>query len=75
MTDDSGAPEPDSLVDDETRREQEREASAKADPGRGPTPEEEAAADRTKDAAEGVEEPYKEMLDLGANVKGEGEIG
>lgn len=74
MTDDSGAPEPDSLVSDETRHAQEQEAAVHAEAGQGTTPEEEAAADRTKDSAEGVAEPYREMTDLGAHVKGEGEI-
>ena len=42
--------------------------------GRPPTPDEEAAADRTADSAEGVEEPYRDMTEKGAHVKGEGAI-
>jgi hypothetical protein len=41
--------------------------------GRGPTPEEEAAADRTADAADGeVAEPYEDMLEKGAAQESEG---
>lgn len=74
MPDDATNPDPDSKVTDETKSEEEREASRRADAGDGPTPEEEAAADRSKDSAEGVEEPYREMTERGANVKGEGQI-
>ncbi|MCU1453737.1 MAG: hypothetical protein JWN46_1883 [Acidimicrobiales bacterium] len=42
--------------------------------GQPPTPEEEAAADRTADAGKGVEEPYREMTEKGAHIKGEGAI-
>lgn len=66
--------DPDALVTDETKAEEEREAQEQKDAGPGPTPEEEAAADRSKDSAAGVEEPYREMTERGANVKGEGEI-
>ena len=69
------AEDPDSLVSDETRAEQGREASAPhGDSGQAPTPEEEAAADRSKDSAKGVEQPYRDMTQKGANVKGEGQI-
>jgi hypothetical protein len=66
--------DPAALVSEKTKSEEEREAREKIDAGRGPTPEEEAAADRSKDSAAGVEEPYREMTERGANVKGEGEI-
>ncbi|MDQ6696855.1 MAG: hypothetical protein M3Z46_05295 [Actinomycetota bacterium] len=66
--------DPDALVSDETKAEEEREAEEQSDAGRGPNAEEEAAADRSKDSAEGVEEPYREMTERGANVKGEGQI-
>ena len=35
----------------------------------------EEQADRSRDSAEGVDEPCREMTDKGAHVKGEGEIG
>ncbi len=66
--------DPDALVTDETKSEEEREAQEQVDAGREPTAEEEAAADRSKDSASGVEEPYREMTERGANVKGEGQI-
>jgi hypothetical protein len=57
--------------------EREDEASAHT-ADRAPTPDEEAAAERgaTETAAnlEEVAEHYEEMADLGAHVKGEGEI-
>lgn len=44
--------------------------------GPEPTPEEEAAADRTKDAADAdVAEHYEDMLEKGAAQKGEGKPG
>jgi hypothetical protein len=64
----------DDLVSDATRAEEEREAAEKPDPGRGPTPEEAAAADRSKDLDEGVAQAEKEANERGANVKGEGQI-
>jgi hypothetical protein len=66
--------DPDVLVSDAPVSEEEREAQDRADAGRPPTPEEEAAADRSKDAAAGVEKPYRDMTERGANVKGEGQI-
>lgn len=74
MADDSGTSDPDALVSEGTEAEEDRESHAQADAGRGPTPDEEAAADRSKDSAEGIEEPYREMTERGANVKGEGQI-
>lgn len=75
MPEDSDSPDPDSLVSDQTKSEEEREASTEhGDSGADPTPEEEAAADRSKDSAEGVEEPYRDMTRKGADVKGEGQI-
>ncbi len=65
---------PDDMVSDETRAEEDKEAAEKPDPGRGPTTEEEAAADRSKDLDPGVAESEQEMNEKGANVKGEGEI-
>ncbi len=62
------------LVSDATRAEEEKEAAEKPDPGRPPTPEEEAAADRSSDLEPGVAESEKEAYERGANVKGEGQI-
>lgn len=62
------------LVSDATRAEEEKEAAEKPEPGRGPTPEEEAAAERSRDLEPGVAEAEKEANERGANVKGEGQI-
>lgn len=75
MADQKVLGDPDRLVNDDTRAEEEQESRKGTDVGRGPTPEEEAAADRSRDSAERVEEPYREMTDKGAHVKGEVEIG
>ncbi len=47
-----------------------------AESGRGPTEAESAAADRARSDVDldKVEQHYDEMLDKGANIKGEGEI-
>ena len=39
---------------------------------RGPTPDEEAAAERADAPPDQVKEPYEEMTEKGANQKGEG---
>ncbi len=62
------------VVSDATRAEEEKEAAEKPDPGRGPTPEEEAAADRSRHLEPGVAEAEKEANERGANVKGEGQV-
>ncbi len=51
-------------------------AADTADSGRGPTPEEEAAADRSADDVDldRVGDHEREMLETGANVRGEGQI-
>lgn len=74
MPEDAGPTDADSLVSDDTKAEEEREAIRQSGAGEGPTPEEEAAAERSKDSAAGVEEPYREMTKLGAEVEGEGQI-
>ena len=66
--------DPDVLVSDATVAEEAREAQDPADAGRPPTPEEEAAADRSKASAAGVAKPYRDMTERGANVNGEGQI-
>lgn len=45
------------------------------DTGRGPTPEEEAAAQRADAHPDQVAEPYEEMTEKGANQEGEGRPG
>jgi|GEM_PF-6400810 len=49
---------------------------AEHDAGAGPTPEEEAAADRSADSADGeVADHYEEMIEKGAAQEGEGKPG
>ena len=64
--------------DDRTREAELAEAGKSHTADRLPTAEEEAAAERDRgkqDAdREDVAEHYEEMTDLGAHVKGEGEI-
>jgi len=65
----------DDLVSDATKAEQAQEATEHAEAGRGPTPEEEAAAERSAGSAtESVKKANKEATKRGANVQGEGEI-
>jgi len=74
MADETVPNDPDQLVSDETRTEQQEEAAARHEAPQEPTAEEEAAADRSRDSAAGVEEPYRDMTRKGAEVKGEGEV-
>ena len=67
-------PEPDENVSDETRAAEQVDESQHTDAGPGPTPEEEAAADRTASSGAKVADAYEESIERGANVKGEGEI-
>jgi hypothetical protein len=58
-----------------TRAAEQHDARVNADPDRMPTPEEEQAAERYRDLGDAdVASHEREMLDRGANVKGEGEI-
>jgi hypothetical protein len=69
---------------DPNERDQTTDASGNASgermteprPDRPPTPDEEAAAGRARGHVDvpGVAEHYEEMTDLGANVRGEGQI-
>ena len=63
------------LVTDETRAEEQSEAREGHEVGRGPTPEEEAAADRSRGSAEGIEDNYRDMTRKGAEIEGEGSVG
>ena len=65
--------------DDGTREAERSDAGRSYKADRPPTPEEDAAADREReetdaDDREKVAEHYEEMTELGAHVKGEGEI-
>jgi hypothetical protein len=67
------SPNPDELVSDETRAEDDREASAAHEPDRMPTDDEVAEADKHPLDPK-VAENYEQANKVGANVKGEGEI-
>lgn len=67
-------PDPDKNVTDKTRAAEAEDETRTTDPGDGPTPSEEAAADRSASSGEKIADDYKESLERGANVKGEGEI-
>lgn len=60
-------------VDEATREEERREARVTPSAGRGPTPDEERAAE--KNAVDpSVARENKEAVERGARVRGEGEI-
>jgi hypothetical protein len=59
---------------DTTRSEESHEASKAHEAGRGPTPEEEAAAEKNSVDPK-TREAYEEMLEKGANQQGEGRPG
>jgi len=58
----------------DTRAEEGREAKKAHDGGRGPTADEAKAAEKNK-VDEKTREGYEEMLERGANQKGEGKPG
>jgi hypothetical protein len=64
--------------DDATRNEERSEAESSHTADRPPTSSEEAAADRGRERFEADEEEvrkrYEEMNEIGADVKGEGQI-
>ncbi|MGK2950468.1 MAG: hypothetical protein ACSLFP_17990 [Acidimicrobiales bacterium] len=67
---------PPTTPDRDTIKEDRAAMDKGADGGRGPTPEEEAAADRTADSADSdVAESYEDMLEKGAAQEGEGKPG
>ncbi len=67
---------PPTTPDKDTIKEDRAALEQAAEPGRGPTPDEEAAADRSADAADGeVAEHYKDMIEKGAAQEGEGKPG
>ena len=69
------APDPMSPSDPATQEALGHDEQGTArDPGRGPTPDEEAAAERGAANAPAVSEAYEHALKTGAHVQGEGEI-
>lgn len=60
-------------VDEVTKDEEEQEAHASHAPDRPPTPDEEAAAEKS-DLDPAVAEHEREMGRIGADIRGEGEI-
>ena len=64
------------MTDFNTDSDQQAEEFTTPSAGPEPTPEEEAAADRSRGDVDldKVDEHYSEMLEKGANLKGEGEI-
>jgi hypothetical protein len=61
-------------VTDQTRRFEEEDEQVFPGAGRGPTAKEEAAAERAAVISERTRIAYREMLDRGANQRGEGRI-
>lgn len=62
-------------VSESTRSAEADDEKVESNPDRQPTPEEEAAAERADDLDPSVAENYEHQAELGANVKGEGEVG
>jgi ribosome-binding protein aMBF1 (putative translation factor) len=62
------------LPNENTRAFAAEDARQKADADEAPTPEEEAAAERAGEPNEEVAENYEEMIERGANQKGEGRL-
>jgi hypothetical protein len=70
---DQNRADPDAMVDEATRDEEERESVAAHRADRAPTPDEEAAAEEGELDPE-VAAHEREMGRIGAEVKGEGQI-
>ncbi len=67
---------PPTTPDKRTIKEDRAALDASHEAGPGPTPDEEAAADRTSGSAHaGVAEHYEEMIERGAAQEGEGKPG
>ena len=62
-----------SRVDEATIEHERNEATKGSDAGRGPTEDEARAAD-SNELSPGVAEHERDMLETGANVKGEGSV-
>lgn len=68
-------PDPDDRTTDATQAAEERDAQVHGQADRPPTDEEAAVAAQHRDAAgAGVAEHYEEMAEIGAEVRGEGQI-
>ncbi len=61
-------------VTDATRAFELQDEQVFAGAGRGPTPAEEAAAERSGPASDRTREAYRDMVFRGANQRGEGRI-
>ena len=61
-------------VTDQTRRFELQDEQVFSGAGRGPTPDEERAADRAGSVSERTRQAYLEMIDRGAHQVGEGRI-
>jgi hypothetical protein len=61
-------------VSDETREADRRDGKKQGKPDRMPTPAEERAADSLGEPDDDVAANYKEAIEIGADVKGEGQI-
>jgi hypothetical protein len=61
-------------VTDETRAFELKDEQVFPGAGRGPTPDEAAAAERAQPVSDRTRSSYKEMLDRGAHQQGEGRI-
>jgi len=67
------SPDPDDLADDASRQVDREDASASHEADRPPTPEKEAASEELE-LNPPVAEHLEEVNEIGADVKGEGEI-
>ena len=61
-------------ISEETREADRRDSAKQGKADRMPTPEEERLADKLGKPDEEVAANYKEAIELGADVKGEGQI-
>jgi len=61
-------------VTDETVEADERDAQARHDADRAPTRDEEAAAERNPEVSRESAEAYRDAIERGADVVGEGQI-
>jgi hypothetical protein len=61
-------------ISEETREADRRDSAKQGKADRMPTPEEERLADKLGKPGDDVAANYKEAIELGADVKGEGQI-
>jgi hypothetical protein len=68
-------PDPEDRTTSDTRAAEEQDARVQAHADRSPTADEERIAEAHRDTADdGVAAHYEEMAELGAEVRGEGQI-